>query len=370
MNIAIFTDTYFPQINGVTYTISLWKEELEKRGHKVKVFFPKSSYSPKQNEIEIKSISLPFYNGYRIGLPTKLNKYLKNTDTIHTHTPFSLGMIGAYYSKKLNIPRISSYHTPPEDYIDYLPGSSILKFPLIPIYRFWERKFMNTSLGVTAPSKTAKLELEDKGIDNVFVLENGVDTDFFFPTKKTFKEKFEANHLIGYSGRHSKEKNLIDLINVAEKLKDAEVLIAGDGPYKYEYEEMADGIENIHFLGFLDREELPSFYSSLDVFVFPSLAETQGLVGLEANACGTPIVGAREKALKETIIEGVNGYKYEANNISDLYNKIKLCLDKEEELEEKSKKLAEKHSIENAIKKLVNHYKRVIKRYETKKLLN
>lgn len=370
MKIAMFTDTYFPQINGVTYTISLWKKRLEEKGHQVKIFFPNSDYEPDENEIPLKSISLPFYDGYKIGFPEKIRSHLKDVDVIHTHTPFSLGAMGAYYSKKLNVPKITSFHTPPEEYINYLPGSSVLKYPLIPIYHYWEKKFMSNANVVTAPSKVIKERLEKKGIKNAYILKNGVNREFFSPTEKDLDIETDSRYIIGYSGRHGKEKNLSDLIEVAENLNNIDIIIGGDGPHRKEYEKMARDIDNIHFLGFLEREKLPTFYSTLDVFVFPSLTETQGLVGLEANACGTPIVGANKKALKETIKEGVNGYKYEPGNIEDLEEKIKMVLNNKDSLAKKSLDYSKKHSIDKTIEELTNHYKRIWTKDEAKELLN
>lgn len=368
MKIALFSDTYFPQINGVSYTISLWKDRLKKRGHDVKLFYPDSSYESKKDEIEVKSVSLPFYDGYKVGLPSRLRNYLEDVDVIHTHSPFSLGVLGAYYSSKLDIPRVNTHHTSIEEYINYFPGNSFLKPFLIKIYRFWEQKFMNSSDLVTTPSESIKEILNDKGIRDVFVLENGVNQEFFRPKEKTFKDEFGSKYLVGYCGRHSREKNLDDLIEFAKGKERFEVLLAGDGPYKKKYKKRAKSIDNVHFLGFLDREKLPHFYSSLDVFVFPSEAETQGLVALEANSCGTPVVASREKALKETIIDGVNGYNYEKNNINDLDKKIQKVILNEKELSEKSLKHSCSHSVENTIDELVNQYKRICVKNETKKL--
>ncbi len=368
MKIAMFSDTYFPQINGVTYTISLWKDRLEKRGNEVIVFFPSSTYDSKRNEVEVKSIPLPFYDGYRIGLPASLKKELSDVDIIHTHTPFSLGILGGYYSKKLSIPRVCSYHTPPEHYIDYLPGSSVFENILIKLYRFWEKKFLNSCKAVFTPSEFISEELEQKKINDVFVLKNGVNNELFRPCEKIFKEKYDSKYLIGYSGRHSKEKNLKDLINLSKELNNTQVLIAGNGPYHQRLQKKGEDLDNIDFLGFLKREKLPNFYSSLDAFIFPSIAETQGLVALEANACGTPVVGANKKALKETIKNGINGYRYQPNNIQDLKQKTKKVLKQKGKMEKRALKYSKYHFIDETIDKLINQYKRICIKNETKKL--
>ncbi|OKY79062.1 MAG: Glycosyltransferase, RfaG family [Candidatus Methanohalarchaeum thermophilum] len=359
MKIGMFTDSYFPQINGVTYTISLWKRKLLERGHEVKVVFPSSeNYEEGENEFGVKSVSFPFYDGYRIGLPQKISDKIGELDLIHTHSPFSVSFLGAYISRKRNIPRVSTHHTFPEDYIDYLVSKKMLKKSLIYLYRRWEKRFFNSAEVVTVPSKVIKEEMNKKGVRKIEVLENGVNRDFFKPSNPVFKEKF-GNKLIGYSGRHSKEKNLSDIINVAKRFPEYTFLLGGNGPYRSNYKKMASDLENVKLLGFLDREKLPSFYSSIDVFVFPSIAETQGLVALEANACGTPVVGADKKALTETIVDGVNGYKYEPGDIDELEEKIEKVLESKGELSQKSKDYIKNHSVKSSIKKLINIYERI-----------
>jgi len=358
MKVVIFTDTYFPQINGVTYSISLIKKRLRSRGHVVKVVFPSSeNYDSGENEISIRSLSLPFYDGYRIGLPETISDKIDNPDVIHTHTPFSVGGLGAYIAKRGGSKRVSTVHTCPGDYVEYITKINTFKKILQRLYVSWEIRFLKGADIVTVPSQIIKDEMEKKEIDNIKILKNGVDTNFFEPKKRTLIEK--NGPVIGYSGRHSKEKKVGDIIKVAERFEDFHVLISGDGPYREKYEQMAKNLENVNFLGFLDREKLPSFYSTLDVFVFPSVSETQGLVALEANSCGTPVVAAHSRALKETVKEGVNGFLYTPGDIDELEKKIKFCIDKKEELRESCIKYAEEHSAEKFIENLLDIYRSV-----------
>ncbi|OUJ18492.1 Glycosyltransferase, AglL family [Methanonatronarchaeum thermophilum] len=354
MKVALFTDSYFPQINGVTYSISLLKKQFFERGLDVTVVFPKSSdYLCGENEIGIKSFSLPFYEGYRVGFPEAISDRLGDLDVVHTHTQFSIGGFGAYIARKKNAKHINTLHTCPEYYVDYITSLKPIKRFLKYLYIGWEKRFLGTAEIVTVPSKEIKKDVVGKGLRNVKVVPNAIDLDFF-NEKKDGLFSFEKP-VIGYSGRHSTEKNLEDLIEVSKRLDGYTVAIAGDGPCRERYESMAKNLDNVVFLGWLERDKLPYFYSTLDVFVFPSIAETQGLVALESNACGTPVVGANCKGLKNNIIDGKNGYLYTPGDIDMLENKIKACID-DEELVDKSKNHVEKYSSIEIAEEIIKLY--------------
>ncbi len=358
MKIAMFTDAYFPTINGVSYTVSLLKDMLQRKGNSVRVLFPKGNYKPKDGEMEVRSVKFPFYNGYRTALPFQIMKKLGNEDIdiVHIHTSLMVGGIGILYSKRRHIPRVATYHTPLEDYLGYMR----LTYPLVPLHKLWEKKILNGCCTITAPSNVAKEELRRKGVRKpIEVIGNGVDLEFFRPVEPTFRENFDADCIIGYCGRHGHEKHLEDLIRIADML-DGKILIAGDGPAHSRYQKMAKGKDNVKFLGFLPRELLPNFYSSLDVFGLPSTVETQGIVALEANACGVPVVGANARALRETIRDGESGYLYEPGNASDLYSKIQKALDEKDELRKKCLEHAKANSLEQSAERFIDVYHRAI----------
>lgn len=329
MNIGFFTDTYFPQVNGVTYTIALWKEKLEEMGHNVFVYYPKSDYIPKKNEIPLKSIPFPFYKGYKIAFPwTKSINYL---DVIHLHSSLLTIITAIYVSSKILklqkkewIPWFYSFHTLISDY--YLKPRikiPIIKEILVKSCLSVEKKIMRNCGTIIVPTPSMKEEIERYGINpnKIFVLSQGIDINFFKPINKVYN--ISKSKVIGYCGRIDYAKNLEDLINIADEF-DGEIIIAGDGPAKRLYEKLVykKNLKNIKFIGFIKREDLPEFYSSLDLFIFPSAMESQGLVALEAMACGTPVIGANARGLKNTIIDGKTGYLYEPGNTLDLLQKI------------------------------------------------
>ena len=269
---------------------------------------------------------------------------------------------GLSVARKQKIPCILTYHTPVDMYVRHVSSNEYIQESLKTLYRIWEAELFERCDLITFPSTVIKDLLKDE-IGESIVFSNGIDTDFF---KEDSPKKFLADfdvpkgNVIGFAGRHSYEKHLEDLIGIADEF-DGTILIGGDGPVRKDYEEMAKGKDNIRFLGFLPRNRMCEFYSALDALVLPSTAETEGLVVLEANACGTPVVGADALALKETIVDGINGYKYKSGDKKDSLLKLKKTCKERKKLEKSSKKYAKEHSVENTTKKLVSIYENLKK---------
>nr|WP_255488442.1 glycosyltransferase [Natronolimnobius sp. AArcel1] len=162
----------------------------------------------------------------------------------------------------------------------------------------------------------------------------------------------EETTVIGYSGRHSPEKHLDELVDAAAAM-DLTAIIAGDGPSRPELEERAQRLEcDVIFPGFLDRELLPALYSTLDVFVFPGRIETQGLVALEANACGTPVVAVDAGALSHTVLEGETGYHYPPGNIDALCDALERVQSEQQRLRNLCLRRREMVSVEHSLEHL------------------
>ncbi|PKP59870.1 MAG: hypothetical protein CVT88_04395 [Candidatus Altiarchaeales archaeon HGW-Altiarchaeales-1] len=335
MKLAFFTDTYFPQVNGVTYTIDLWKNELAKiyGRENIFVFYPKSEYKGSSNEISLPSIKFPLYEGYKISLPSAKLLNL-NLDIVHIHGLYSSAVFGISAAKQLKI-------------------SGILQKSLMK----WEKFVLKSCDLITVPSNVIAEYLKEQGIENVKVISNGIDINLF--KENVERRNFQKNkneRCIGYCGRIGLEKHLEDLIYLAKNF-DGEILIAGEGPAKKYYEKLANKTSNnIKFLGKIPHEELPKFYSELDFLIFPSVVETQGLVALESMACGTPVIGADALALKETIIDGKTGYLYKPGDIDELKIKLEIAYKNREILAGNCVEGAKKHSVENTVKELRKIY--------------
>lgn len=360
-HVAAFTDTYLPTVNGVTYTIEGWRDVYRDRGGQMDIIYPAADgYTPASGEYPVPSIDFPFYEGYRLAAPT-IPTAVESAEVVHTHTPFGVALAGLRLARRANLPLIASYHTPTSEYAEYLLPGSVGVDTLERISERYERWFFNQADVVLAPSTVTANHVADLGVETpIEILSNGVDTERFRPVDPTdFLERYGLptdRPLFGYTGRHGYEKRLSDAIEAAADL-DISMVFGGDGPAREDLEAKARSLGvDAHFLGFLKREELPELYSALDVLVFPSPVETQGLVALEANACGTPVVGADEGALADTVIEGTTGYRYPTGNVEALQETLARTLEEYDALRSACLSRREAIGIDKAVDRLETYY--------------
>jgi glycosyltransferase involved in cell wall biosynthesis len=360
--VAAFTDTYLPTVNGVSYTIASWRERWERSGGQMDVVYPGADgHSPADGEHPVGSLPFPFYDGFRLGTP-RVPEAVRDAEVVHAHTPFSLGLGGLRLARARDLPLVASYHTPTSEYAAYVSPTDAIASLVGRASETYERWFFRRADAVLAPSAATRDHLQNEvGVDTtVEVVPNGVDVERFRPVEPDdFLDRYDLRGdrpLIGYTGRHGYEKRLSELVEAAALL-DVTVVFGGDGPARAELERRADDLgADARFLGFLDREEMAAFYSALDAFAFPSPVETQGLVALEANACGTPVVGANAGALANTIDDGETGYNYESGNVEDFRDAIERTLAEREELRETCLARRESMSVEHAVEKLQDVY--------------
>lgn len=335
MRIAIFSDTYAPEINGVARTLKRYTNYLEKRGIEYKLFVPESS-TPVPQVPQVQSFtSIPFvlYPECRIALPNPLQikQTLEqfNPTLIHIATPFNLGLFGLHYGKKHNIPMVASYHTHFDDYLDYYHLTFLQKW--IWRYMSWFHRSFET---VYVPSESTKEKLLAQKIhDHIEIWGRGVDHMFYSPQKETNsireKYKIKEKNLILYVGRIAPEKDIHIVLETFHALpkqvkKNTHLLIVGDGPlYKQLSEESH---EQMTWTGFMEGEELAEVYASSDLFLFPSSTETFGNVVLEAQSSGLAVIGARAGGVQHLITDGENGFLCEPKNVSDFVEKTALLL--------------------------------------------
>ena len=313
MRIGFFTDSYFPEIDGVTYTIKLWRERLEAAGHEVYVVYPDGDYEPGPREYPVRSLPNPFYAGYR--LPTfRRPSTLPDLDVVHCHGPASVGLLGRYYARKHDLPSIYTHHTPVEEYFHQGVKSERLGDLLGKVYLPYENRLLGTFDVVTA--STGRI---DRDVDHV-ELPVGIDMEFFQPREGDW---FDGEPVIGYSGRISNEKNVGELLRLADRMPEYRFVIVGEGPFRDRLEERAP--ESVEFRDFLPREQLPDFLSSLSVFVTASTADTLGLSTLEANACGTPVAAADVPPFQDTIGPD-NGRRFPYGDVDAMAEAVEDCM--------------------------------------------
>lgn len=334
MKIAIFTDTFYPDINGVARTLKRLTEYLEAKNITFKIFAPESTREQlsARDIHRFKSISFFLYPECRIAFPNLLNIKAElidfSPDLIHVATPFNLGLSGVYFAKKLNIPLVGSYHTDFDQYLNYYDLPFLSKF--LWKYMNW---FHHSFIKLFVPSKETFYQLRKQGFTNLEIWPRGVDCKVFHPfyDKKAVREKYglSKKYLLTYVGRLAPEKDLNTLLAVSTSLpaqlnENIEWLVIGDGPLREELQKKAP--VNMRFTGYLNGEHLAEIYAASDLFVFPSQTETFGNVVLEALASGTPVIGANAGGVKNLVKSGVTGFLCTPGHIEEFALSIQKLL--------------------------------------------
>jgi glycosyltransferase involved in cell wall biosynthesis len=347
LKIGFFTDSYFPEIDGVTYTLKLWKERLEKRGNEVFIIYPGSGrYDPKEGEIPVRSVPNPFYGGYNIGVPLGYGEVPEGLDIVHCHGPGLVGRLGRRYAAKKDLPKVYTHHTPVEEYLQQAVRSKRLADLIARLYVPIEDRFLSKFDVVTCSTERMNRNVEARE------LTVGVNMEFFEPQEASFVEEMDIERPVaGYSGRISAEKNVDHVCEFAEEFEGS-VVIVGEGPKRPQIERTAG--ENVEVMDFLERERLPEFYSGIDVFVTASTGDTLGLSTLEANACGTPVAAADVEPFDQTIENG-NGERFELGDTGDMVRVVRRALDDSHHTRE----VAEKHCVEETVDSLEEIYREV-----------
>lgn len=340
--IAIFTDTFYPQINGVSNTLYQYLKFLD--FHHIPYLLISPKYKDDYVKVEshmsiyrVPGMRLFFYKDTVIALPRFFKKKIYHIldefkpTIVHNMTEFSMGHFGATYAKKRHIPYVTNFST---NFVQYLPYYK-LSF-LKPIAWSYFRGFHNKSQMTFTPSHETKHLLESKGFKHVELFERGIEQELFSPKhyNQTLRAKLASHEtfLLLYVGRISKEKHIDTLIEVYDKLREdslpVELIVAGDGPYLNELKTKSH--PSITFTGYQNQQALKEIYASSDLFVFPSPSETLGNVVLEAMSSGLPVIGVNAGGVKENIISGYNGYLCPVDDVDAITQKIlELMLDKD-----------------------------------------
>lgn len=342
MNIGFFTDSYFPTIDGVTYTIATWRDHLVERGHEVSVVYPANAYEPDDEEYPVRSLPNPVYPGYRIPLwrrPATLPAF----DVVHCHGPATVGQLGRYTAWRRSLPTVYTHHTPLEEYVHQAVPLPWLSDRIGAAWVGLETRFLRSFDVVTASTDRI-----DRAIEPL-PLPVGIDMDRFRPRSVTWPTDAPV---IGYCGRLSPEKHVAHLLELARERPAYDVVIVGEGPKADKLSATAPS--NVTMRPFLPREELPRAYSALDVFVTASTADTLGLSTLEANACGTPVV-APDVPPFDTTIGPEQGRRYPHGDLSAMIESVEACLRADWD----TRKAVEPYAVSHTIDRLTDLYRHV-----------
>ena len=272
LRIAVISDAWLPQVNGVVRTIEATNRELEAAGHQVTVIGPS----------QFTTLPCPGYPEIRLTLfpYLRLSRHLKQLapDIIHIATEGPLGSAARRYCIRHRLPFTTAYHTRFPQYLKAMYG-----IPEAWTYRFL-RRFHGAAYRLLTPTLHVERELAQWGINNIERWTRGVDLEVFHPDAEDSPLLTGLPRPVSLCvGRVSVEKNIEAFLDL--DLPGSKV-VAGIGP---ELELLKRRYPDVHFVGVLSRPELAALYRGADVFVFPSRTDTFGLVMLEALACGTPV---------------------------------------------------------------------------------
>lgn len=372
MKIVIFTDTFYPEINGVTSTLNRLLTYFEKKQITYFVFAPNYEKEDcrETNVIYFKGIA-PFLSpNSRIAIPSHAivrEKILEfRPDLIHVVTEFTLGFLGMKIAKECQIPLLMSYHTNIDQYVNYYK-MSYMKKPVEAYFRY----FHNQARLNLCPSIHTMWQLEQLGFKNLALWSRGVDTQQFSPNKRNFLYRRavggEERFLFLYVGRIVAEKGLdvlADSIEILEKSHPGKFtfIFTGDGPYREELEKRQ--LESVVFTGFLEGEPLAQIYASCDSFVFPSGTETFGNVVLEAMASGLPVVCTDSGGVTDFAYPDQNACVVQNQNVKSLTEgMLKVYKDAayRKKISEQALHTAQKRSWETIFERLLISYDEAVR---------
>ncbi len=320
LKVAVVTETYLPEINGVAKSVCRLVEGLIALGHKVILFRPRQSRKdvaaaePGFRECLMPSMPIPGYASLRLGMPAALRLYRawkrERPHVVHVVTEGPLGLAAVLVAKRLGLPVTSGFHTNFDHYSQYY-GLSWLS-SAVSRYLRW---FHNLTAETHVPTRQMQLHLKGTGYHTVEVVSRGVDCHLFSPARRSELLRrswgVEASDVVVcHVGRLAAEKNIelvfraFNAIRVAQPT--ARLVLVGDGPLRARLERRH---RDVIFAGSRQGVLLAEHYASSDVLLFPSITETFGNVTLEGMASGLPVLAFDYAAALEVMDDGANGVR-------------------------------------------------------------
>lgn len=382
MRIALFSDTYIPEINGVATATATLRNAFIKHGHTCYVV----TTNPNSNKMEyddgvlrIPGILLKKLYNYRLAgfLHPKATLIIKswNLDIIHVQTEAGVGIYGRMLAPKLDVPLISTYHTMLVDYTYYVTHGYFDQ-PAKAIVKQFVKAISSACTEFTTPSVKTKDALRTYGIDRyINVIPNGIDLSKYDSSKidvdkiKNYRKEhhLEDTFILLSLGRVAEEKsNDVLLKGYANFLKlnpavKTKMLIVGDGPARKDLETLSYELgiaEYVDFIGKVDHDEVPFYYALADLYLSASITETQGLTFIESIAAKTPVLCRFDENLSSVIIDGVTGFYFQdENNFATRLNQI-ISLKKED-----LNRVIEEAYIRNEVYSIDKFYERMMEVY-------
>lgn len=376
LRIAVVTETYWPDINGVAKTLGQAVQGLLTKGHEVTLFRTQSARSAIERrddsasglsleQTEVLGLPIPFYPELRIGMPAQRRLLRawsqRRPDVVHIATEGPLGWSALKAAKRLKLPVVSEFRTNFHAYSTHYK-MAWLKGPI----QSYLRRFHNASTVNLVPTQRLADELRVLGFERLQVIQRGVDTDVYSPSKRSMalRELWGAapdDVVLLSVSRLAPEKNLIQVIQahaaIQAKCPRVKLVLVGDGPERERLMAMAP---NAIFTGYQSAEALAQHYASADVFAFASQTETFGNVTLEAMASGLCVVAFDHAAAHTLIEEGVNGRKlplHDAQGFVRAVGEVCLASDLRQRLGHAARRTSEAQSWASIVAQLETTYR-------------
>jgi 1,2-diacylglycerol 3-alpha-glucosyltransferase len=322
VRVALFTNNYLPFCGGVTTSVETLRRGLEARGHEAWVFAPRFHDGPADGPRVLRYPSIPAltYPAFPLAVPWSRRLaaavHRLQADIFHAHHPFLLGPAAHRLARRLGRPLVFTYHTRYDKYAHYVPlRRSVVEAAAVRL----STRFAAAADLVIAPSALIRDELVDRGVRRpIAVIPTGVDLARFAPGDRSAARRAlglpERGLLVLYVGRLDREKSvdrvLLAFDRVAGTVPDARLLLVGDGTQATRLRRLAASLaarDRIVFFGPRPHDEVAPCYRAADLFLFASETETQGLVLVEAAACGLPAVAVAAPGCEEVIRDGRTG---------------------------------------------------------------
>jgi glycosyltransferase involved in cell wall biosynthesis len=325
VRIAFFTETFLPATDGVVTRLRHTIEELLRMGDEMLVIAPKYGEGPGSYEgvpiHRVSSVPFPPYPQIKLapinpGVGSALRDF--GPELIHAVNPFVLGRGAPFYSRRLDVPLVASYHT---NIAAYARFYGLGRFDRAT--RWYTRKLHNRAAINLCTSEATLRYLADEGVERLHLWPQGVDARRFHPDKfsKDWRVRLTNGHpaerLLLYVGRLGHEKNIANLRGGLGEVPGVRLALVGDGPARRDLEQEFANTRTV-FTGVLQGEELAAAFASADAFLFPSTTETLGIAMIEALASGLPVIAARTEATREVVDEGETGLLYDPGSDADV----------------------------------------------------
>ena len=329
LRVAVVTESFLPQINGVTNSVLRVLETLASKGHEALVIAPDSEDAPSTYAgFRVKRVpSLAVKGLLPVGFPQRSMEPLIegfNPDVIHLASPFFLGKYATRIAQRLKIPTLSIFQTDVAGFARHY-GLSIAHSQLTN----WVANIHKQTDRTLAPSTWSCDQLMSSGVDNVALWQRGVDSVKFDPAKRSAELRNSLQQgdsdkvLVGYVGRLANEKRIEDLVPLHDR-DDVQLVLVGDGPARQKLERL---LPRARFVGYKSGEDLAAHYASFDLFVHTGKHETFCQSIQESLASGVPVIAPHSGGPLDLVQHGATGFLLDTNNASDLIAAFELLSD-------------------------------------------